>query len=139
MNTHHRSLLLLFVSSVLSLDQAEAREQYKGVIAVVAEAVNGALERRVDDPEQVAIIVQEVNAVRRKNWSSFQGKLGACAVRLSFYGNDGRVGVLVLQADELLELGSNRTSGYKRELSTFEAQATRRLAAHTRKPSQCKA
>lgn len=117
---------------------AEAREQYAGVVAVVAQAVHGSMDRRVDDPAQVAVLVEEVNAVRRKNWSAFQGKLGECAVRLTFQGTSGRVGVLVLQGDELLELGVNRSSGYKRELGTFDAPALRRLAARIRKPSDCK-
>ncbi len=116
----------------------QAREAYAGVVAVVAQAVHGAMDRRVDDPAQVAVLVEEVNAVRRKNWSAFRGKLGDCAVRLSFHGGAGRVGVLVLQGDELLELGANRSSGYKRELGTFEAPALRRLAARIRKPSDCK-
>jgi hypothetical protein len=117
---------------------APAREQFNGVTSVVAEAVSGALERRVDEPEQVGLIVQEVNAIRRKNWSSYQGKFQACAVRLTFHSPRGKVGTLVLQGDELLEPGPNRTSGYKRELTTFEAPTTRRLAARIRKPSECK-
>jgi hypothetical protein len=117
---------------------AQAREQYTGVVAVVAQAVHGSMDRRIDDPAQVAVLVEEVNAVRRKNWSTFQGKLGECAVRLTFQGTSGRVGVLVLQGDELLELGVSRTSGHKRELGTFDAPALRRLAARIRKPSDCK-
>lgn len=117
---------------------AQARSQYTGVVAVVAQAVHGAMDRRVDDPAQVAVLVDEVNAVRRKSWSAFEGPLGACAVRLTFQGRSGRVGVLVLQGDELLELGVNRRSGYKRELGTFDAPALRRLAARIRKPSDCK-
>ena len=110
----------------------------RGVVAVVAQAVHGAMDRRVDDPAQVAVLVDEVNAVRRRRWSAFEGPLGACAVRLTFQGRSGRVGVLVLQGDELLELGVNRRSGYKRELGTFDAPALRRLAARIRKPSDCK-
>ena len=115
-----------------------AKTEFDGVTVVVADAVHGAAERRVDDPEQVATIVEEVNAVRRKSWSSWQGKLANCAVRLSFHGADGRVGALVLQGDELIELGASRTAGTRRELGNFEAPVTRRLAARIRKPSDCK-
>lgn len=117
---------------------AAAKTEYTGVTAVVAEAVHGAAERRIDDPAQVAVIVEEVNAVRRRSWSSFQGKLLNCAVRLSFHGPDGRVGALVLQGDELIELGASRSSGTRRELGTFDAPTMRRLAAQIRKPGSCK-
>lgn len=117
---------------------ALAKTAFDGVTVVVAEAVNGAAERRVDDPEQVATIVAEVNAVRRKSWSPWQGRLRGCAVRLGFHGANGRIGTLVLQGDELIELGASRTSGTRRELGDFEAQVTRRLAARIRKPTDCK-
>lgn len=117
---------------------AQAREQYTGVVAVVAQAVHGAMDRRVDDPAQVAVLVDEVNAVRRKSWSRFEGRLGACAVRLTFLGKSGRIGVLVLQGDVLLELGVSRTSGHQRELGTFDAPVLRRLASRIRKPGDCR-
>ena len=59
-------------------------------------------------------------------------------MRLNFHGADGRVGALVLQGDELIELGASRSSGTRRELGNFEAPVTRRLAARIRKPSDCK-
>ena len=93
----------------------------------------------MDEPEQVSVIVQEVNIIRRKNWSSYQGKFQPCAVRLTFYSSNRKAGVLVLQGDELLEPGVSRTSGYKRELGAFDAPSTRRLASRIRKPSECKA
>lgn len=131
-------LRLAAAGALLVAGLAGARSEYDGVTAVVVEAVNGSLERRVDDAGQVATIVQEINSVRRKSWSSYQGRLGACAVRIGLHGASGRVGVLVLQGDELIELGASRTSGYKRELGNFEAPVTRRLAARIRKPGDCK-
>jgi hypothetical protein len=131
--------LLAALVALLLGGPAAAREDFTGVTAVVADSVSGSMERRIDDAEQVRVIVGEVNALRRKSWTSYEGRLGRCAVRLSFYASRERVGVLVVQGDELLEPGVSRGSGRKRTLGTFDAPSTRRLAARIHRPGDCKA
>jgi hypothetical protein len=116
---------------------AYARSEYEGVTSLVLEAVYGAANLRVDDPEQVKVVVQEINALRRRNWSSYQGKPAPCAVRFTLLSTDRRVGRLVLQGSELLEPGPNQASGYKRDLGNFDAPVSRRLAARIRRPGEC--
>ena len=137
MNNQLAALAVVFFTAINVPNVAYAREGYADVTAVVAEAVYGAAELRVEDPEQLKVLMQEVNAVRRKSWAAYQGKLTSCAVRLTFFSADRRVGRLVVQGSELLEPGVNQTSGYKRELGTFDAPSTRRLAARIRRPSEC--
>lgn len=128
----------LAVVAVFCCGPAAAREDFAGVTAVVADSVSGSMERRVDDAERVKVIVDEVNALRRRNWTSYEGRLGKCAVRLTFFAGGQRVGVLIVQGDELLEPGVSRGSGRKRTLGTFEAPSTRRLAARIHRPGDCK-
>lgn len=135
LSRRHLALAVLLGGLALA---AQARQAYSGVKSIVAEAVDGALSRRVDDAGQVATIVEEVNTQRRKRWTSWEGPLQRCAVRLHFHGARGRIGTLVVQGDELIEPGVSRTSGLKRELGSFDAPATRRLAARIRKPADCK-
>lgn len=128
----------IVVCLVLASPHAQAREDFTGVTAVVAESVSGAMERRVDDAEQVRVIVGEVNALRRKSWTSYEGRLVKCAVRLTFYDSTRRVGVLIVQGEELMEPGVSRGSGRKRTLGAFDAPSTRRLAARIHRPGECK-
>ena len=137
MNNPLTALAIIFFTAFSASGVAQAREEYTDVTAVVAEAVHGAMELRVEDPEKLKVLMQEINAVRRKSWGAYQGKLASCAVRLTFFSADRRVGRLVVQGNELLELGVNQTSGYKRELGTFDAPSARRLAARIRRPSEC--
>jgi hypothetical protein len=137
MNPLNAHLLVGLVALLLG-GPAAAREDFTGVTAVVADSVSGSMERRVDDAEQVRAIVDEVVAQRRKTWTSYEGRLGKCAVRLSFYASRERVGVLVVQGDDLLEPGVSRGSGRKRTLGAFDAPSTRRLAARIHRPGDCR-
>lgn len=138
---HSRSLRIRWILAVVAglwFGPVAARDDFSGVTAVVAESVSGSMERRVDEADRVRVIVEEVNALRRKSWTSWSGRLGQCAVRLSFYAGHQRVGVLVLQGDDLIEPGAARGSGRKRTLGGFDAPTMRRLAARIHRPGDCK-
>lgn len=92
---------------------------------------------RADDPKGVLILMDEVNAERRRQWLPFRGKLGTCAVRLTLYKGDSRVARLVLDDERFIEFASaSDTTGYSREVARGELKGVRRLAAKVA-PSLC--
>lgn len=132
------SIVVLLCALLGGCSAAQARQEYVGVTTVFAAAVSGTMSARVDEPSHVAALVQEVNAQRRKSWQSFRGRPGPCAVRLTFLAGDRRIARLILDGDELLELGSSETSGHKRPLGAFDLPAARRLASRVKRQSECR-
>jgi len=126
------ALLLLLAGA------APAREPYEGVTSIHVRAVHGTLSAEVDDAQRVATLMQEINAERRKTWTSFRGTPGPCAVRLTFAAGGRRVGRLVLDGDTLLELDSAEKSGHQRAVSSFELDQTRRFAKRAQNPTDCR-
>ena len=110
---------------------AAAREPYQGVSVVVVQRVaGGGSGTRLDDAAQVKSIVDEVNAERGKLWNAWRGKLGPCAVRIVFGDGERRVGRLVLDGNQLIELaGASESTGMARELMRFDLGNVRRAAA----------
>lgn len=117
---------------------AQARDTYEGVTSINARAVHGTLSADTREPQRIATLMQEINAERRKTWKSFRGTPGPCAVRLTFGADGRRVGRLVLDGDLLLELESNQKTGYQREVSSFDLDATRRFANRAKNPTDCR-
>jgi hypothetical protein len=126
------ALLLLLAAA------APAREAYEGVTSIHARAVHGTLSADTREPERIATLMAEINAERRKTWTSFRGTPGPCAVRLTFAAGGRRVGRLVLDGDTLLELESNEKTGYQREVSSFDLDQTRRFAKRAQNPTDCR-
>jgi hypothetical protein len=82
--------------------------------------------------------MREVNAERDKQWQGYRGKLGACAVRLSFFEQERRVGRLVLDGNNLIEFtGATETNGVVREVPRYEMRAVRRFAANVQSQAGC--
>jgi hypothetical protein len=126
------ALLLLLAGA------APAREAYDGVTSINARAVHGTLSADTREPARIATLMEEINAERRKSWTSFRGTPGPCAVRLTFGADGRRVGRLVLDGDTLLELDSSERSGFQREVSSFELDQTRRFARRAQNPTDCR-
>jgi hypothetical protein len=121
-----------------ALGGAHARSSIDNVTSIVAQRVSGGLAARSDEPAAVAAVMREVNAERGKSWQGYRGKLGPCAVRLTLFEQDRRVGRLVLDGNNLIELtGASESSGVARELFRSDLPALRRFAAKAQSASGC--
>jgi hypothetical protein len=130
-----RSLVMLALAACCA--SVQARPDFEGVTAIVATPASGGSSVRADDPKGVLILMDEVNAERRRQWLPFRGKLGTCAVRLTLYKGDSRVARLVLDDERFIEFASaSDTTGYSREVARGELKGVRRLAAKVA-PSSC--
>lgn len=135
--THIRFRPLVMLALAASCAGVHARPEFEGVTAIVATRVSGGSSVRADEPEGVRILMEEVNAERRRQWLPFRGKLGTCAVRLTLYKQDSRVARLVLDDERFIEFASaSDSTGYSREVARGELKGVRRLAAKVA-PSSC--
>jgi hypothetical protein len=129
---------VLFVALAALFAGAQARSEFDGVTAIVVTPASGSLSARADEPAGVRILMQEINAERRRQWLPFRGKLSTCAVRLTLYKQDSRVARLVLDGNEFIEFASaSDSSGYSREVARGELTAVRRLAGKVKSPGSC--
>jgi hypothetical protein len=131
--TSHRgrwAALVLAVAALMPTATAQARSSYDGVTAVVAQRASGGSWARADEPAAVEPLMREINRERGGSWVPYGGKPGTCAVRLSFYAGERRVGRLLLDGNQLIEsTGVSETTGVVREVSRADLKAVRRLAA----------
>jgi hypothetical protein len=123
------AVLALAAAALLSAGAAQARSTYDGVTAVVAQRASGGSWARADEPAAVEGLMREINGERSRSWVPYRGKPGECAVRLSFYAGERRVGRLLLDGNDLIEsTGVSDTTGVVREIARTDLKAVRRLA-----------
>ena len=109
---------------------ASARSPYDGVTVVTAQRVSGGTFTRAEDAGHVKELMREINGERGRLWTGYRGQLSPCAVRLTFFDGERRVGRLVLDGSQLIEfVGASESTGVAREVPRFEMNTVRKFAA----------
>jgi hypothetical protein len=117
---------------------ALARSEIEAVTSIVVTPASGGSNAQADEPEGVKILMREINEQRPKLWKPYRGKLGPCAVRLTFFEQDRRVARLVLDGNQLIEFEPASTSvGSAREVHPSELAGIRRLASKVKDQRSC--
>ena len=107
----------------------QARDVYSGVDVVRIQKAKGIGTRHVDQPGQVARLVDEINEQRRRSWGAYDEPLSACAVKIVLLGSGRQLGVLMLDGDALIEpTGASASRGVASRLSFSDLRELRRNA-----------
>jgi hypothetical protein len=120
----------LFTLAFALASAVSARNPYEGVTVVTAQRVAGGTFARADDTGYVKELMREINAERSRLWTGYRGPLSPCAVRLTFFDGERRVGRLVLDGVQLIEfLGASESTGVAREVARSDMYTVRKFAA----------
>jgi hypothetical protein len=66
---------------------------------------------RVDDPDKVKQIVDEIRGLRKETWRPFIGKPGACVMRVTLFNHEGKVLSLSVGRKSILEMPLTKEQG----------------------------